>query len=129
MPLEPGEERTIWNLLKSSTPAEGVPVNPKGYFANERTFLHWLSLNLILGALGIGLLNFSDMFGQIAGTLFTSVSLGFTFYALVQYHLRADMLSKKSTGVSFEDISGALLMVCIVFVAIGINFGLHFMDH
>jgi uncharacterized membrane protein YidH (DUF202 family) len=33
-------------------------VEPKVFFANERTFLSWLNFTVILGGLAIGLLNF-----------------------------------------------------------------------
>jgi uncharacterized membrane protein YidH (DUF202 family) len=37
---------------------EEIEINVKGHFANERTFLHWISLCLILGAVSVSLLNF-----------------------------------------------------------------------
>ncbi|KAJ3304788.1 hypothetical protein HDV03_002329 [Kappamyces sp. JEL0829] len=122
-------KRSLFNFLSSAQVKEGqVPVNPKGYFANERTFLHWQSLCLVLGGLGIGLVNFSSTLGQASGVIFTVVAMGFSLYALVQYLQRSDLLSEKSKGLSYEDISGALLMVFVVFIAIGINFGLHFLS-
>ncbi|KAJ3257585.1 hypothetical protein HK103_004494, partial [Boothiomyces macroporosus] len=65
--LQIGEKRTIFNFWKSAAKTQEIPPNPKGFFANERTFLHWLNLILILGSLGIGLVNFGDAFGQISG--------------------------------------------------------------
>ena len=35
-------------------------VEPKVFFANERTFLSWLHFAVILGGLAVGLLNFGD---------------------------------------------------------------------
>jgi uncharacterized membrane protein YidH (DUF202 family) len=126
MVLKPGEKRTVLNFLESSSP-ETNP-NPKGYFANERTFLHWQSLCLVLGALGIGLVNFAKFYGQVIGLLFTSISLFFSVYSLVQYLKRSDLLAGKEKGISYEDINGLLLMVFVLFIAIGINFGLHFLQ-
>lgn len=129
MPLSLNEPRTVLNFLKSSyVDPNGVPVNPKGYFANERTFLHWQNLTLILGGLGIGLVNFGSTLGQISGVIFTAISIFFSFYALIQYYKRSDLLAQKTNGDSYEDLGGALLMVFIVFVAVGINFGIHFLS-
>ena len=105
-------------------------VNIKGYFANERTFLHWLSLCLVLGAVSISLLNFGHG-GQAASVIFGGISVGFMFYALYQFHARAHQLShgKKSDlskGLFFEEMHGAVAMVIVVIVAVGINFGLAF---
>ncbi|KAJ3275284.1 hypothetical protein HDV01_001011 [Terramyces sp. JEL0728] len=104
--LQVGEQRSIFNFWKSAPKTHAIPPNPKGFFANERTFLHWLNLILVLGSLGIGLVNFGDTFAQISGLVFVVVA----FYALVQYHIRADLLERKEKGVSYEDMIGALLM-------------------
>lgn len=37
-----------------------VKVEPKVFFANERTFLSWLHFTVVLGGLAVGLLNFGD---------------------------------------------------------------------
>jgi Domain of unknown function (DUF202) len=37
-----------------------VRVEPKVFFANERTFLSWLHFTVVLGGLAVGLLNFGD---------------------------------------------------------------------
>merc|ERR1712169_155789 len=46
-------------------------VEPKVFFANERTFLSWLNFTVILGGLAVGLLNFGDKVGRISAGLFT----------------------------------------------------------
>ncbi|KAJ3029792.1 UNVERIFIED_CONTAM: vacuolar transporter chaperone [Siphonaria sp. JEL0065] len=43
-----------------------VRIEPKVYFANERTFLTWLQFVISLCAVALGLLNFGDKVGQIA---------------------------------------------------------------
>jgi uncharacterized membrane protein YidH (DUF202 family) len=129
--LQQNESRTIFNFYKSAAPAqEGtIPVNPKGYFANERTFLHWVNLCVILGAIGLSLVNLSqNTAAVISGILFVIVSMGFLLYALLQYYYRSDRLENKEKGMYYEDIKGALAMVFIVFCSVGINFGLHFIN-
>lgn len=124
--LKEREARTISNMCKSSYVNEDARINPKGYFANERTFLHWQSLALTMGGLGIGLLNFGEIRAQLSGTVFCSIAMAFSIYSLSKYLERSDLLSSKQRGISYEDIRGSLLLVLVVFVAIGINFMLHF---
>ncbi|CAG8813338.1 23695_t:CDS:2, partial [Gigaspora margarita] len=59
--------------LQNKRIALPAKVEPKVFFANERTFLSWLQFTVILGGLAIGLLNFGDKVGRISAALFTSV--------------------------------------------------------
>lgn len=78
-----------------------VRVEPKVFFANERTFLSWLhckcfvfanhTVCIVLGGLALGLMNFGDRVGVISGVIFTIVSLLFMLYALGLYHWRAGL--------------------------------------
>ena len=61
-------------------------VEPKVFFANERTFLSWLNFTVILGSLGVGLLNFGDSIGRVSAGLFTFIAMLTMVYALVTYH-------------------------------------------
>ena len=53
-----------------------VRVEPKVFFANERTFLSWLHFVTVLGGLSVGLLNFGDGVGRTSGIIFTIVAMG-----------------------------------------------------
>jgi hypothetical protein len=66
-----------------------VRVEPKVFFANERTFLSWLHFCIVLGGLALGLLNFGDNVAKISGIIFTVVSMIFMVYALYLYQWRA----------------------------------------
>jgi SPX domain protein involved in polyphosphate accumulation len=72
-----------------------VRVEPKVFFANERTFLSWLHFCIVLGGLALGLLNFGDQVGQISGLIFTGVAMLFMIYALFLYQWRADKIRKR----------------------------------
>lgn len=74
-----------------------VRVEPKVFFANERTFLSWLHFCIVLGGLALGLLNFGDSVGQISGLLFTAVAMLFMMYALFLYQWRADKIRNRGT--------------------------------
>jgi SPX domain protein involved in polyphosphate accumulation len=72
-----------------------VRVEPKVFFANERTFLSWLHFCIVLGGLALGLLNFGDSVGQISGMIFTGVAMLFMIYALFLYQWRADKIRNR----------------------------------
>ncbi|CAG8518935.1 12074_t:CDS:2 [Ambispora gerdemannii] len=84
-----------------------VRVEPKVFFANERTFLSWLQFTVVLGGLAIGLLNFGDRVGRISAGLFTFVAMVVMIYALVIYHWRADKIRKRE-GAPGQSSPGVL---------------------
>jgi uncharacterized membrane protein YidH (DUF202 family) len=95
--------------------------NPKVYFANERTFLSWLKFTLMLGALAIGLLNFSDNVGQISAGMFTILAMSVMGYALYGYHDRANRLQKKELG-DYSDKYGPAVLTIFMIAAVSVNF-------
>ncbi|ORX58688.1 SPX-domain-containing protein [Hesseltinella vesiculosa] len=122
------KSKTIF-LRKPAAPASSRPVPrappAKTYFANERTFLQWLKFTLLLGALAIGLLNFSDRVGQISALIFTSVAMAVMLYALYNFHDRADRVSRNEPG-EYSDVYGPGVMTFFTVLAIAINFYLRF---
>ncbi|KAK3808703.1 MAG: VTC domain-containing protein [Benniella sp.] len=122
-PDEPADEDLTRYLI---TPpgrkiATLVRVEPKVYFANERTFLSWLQFTVILGGLALGLLNFGDKVSRVSSGLFTFVALSFMVYALVTYHWRAFKIRNKELG-PFDDRIGPTLLCFILLVAMVTNF-------
>ena len=120
------KSKTIF-IRKEAAPAKGrgrpIPTKAppaKTYFANERTFLHWLKFTLLLGGLAIGLLNFSDNIGRISAGIFTLLSMSVMVYALYKYHERADRVERNELG-DFSDKYGPAVLTFFVVVAISIN--------
>jgi len=109
----------------NSQPAKRAPPaqksNPKVFFANERTFLSWLKFTLLLGALSIGLLNFSDEVGQISAGVFTILAMSVMLYALYGYHDRANRLQRKELGDYSDKYAPAVLTVFMI-AAVSVNF-------
>jgi uncharacterized membrane protein YidH (DUF202 family) len=85
-----------------------VRVEPKVFFANERTFLSWLHFCIVLGGLALGLLNFGDRVGQISGIIFTVVAMMFIIYALMLYQWRAHQIRNRRNLNSLKFRSGTL---------------------
>ncbi|AGO11218.1 AaceriACL045Wp [[Ashbya] aceris (nom. inval.)] len=96
-------------------------VEPKVFFANERTFLSWLSFTVMLGGLGVGLLNFGDRVGRISAGLFTLVSMGTMLYALVTYHWRASAIRRRGAG-PYDDRLGPTVLCFFLLAAVVVNF-------
>ncbi|KAK3080593.1 vacuolar transporter chaperone [Coniosporium uncinatum] len=96
-------------------------VEPKVFFANERTFLSWLNFTVILGGLAIGLLNFGDKVGQISAGLFTLVAMAAMLYALATFHWRAQSIRKRGQG-GFDDRFGPTFLAIALFAAVVVNF-------
>ncbi|KXN71568.1 hypothetical protein CONCODRAFT_38185, partial [Conidiobolus coronatus NRRL 28638] len=102
-----------------------VRVEPKVFFANERTFLSWLNFTLVLGSLALGLLNFGDRIGQISGLIFTLISIFVMIYSLYIYQWRAEMIRNREGG-PYDDRTGPIVLVAVIFTAVVINFWLRF---
>jgi len=102
-------------------------VEPKVFFANERTFLSWLNFTVILGGLAVGLLNFGDRVGQISATLFTTIAMLAMLYALFTFHWRAASIRKRGQA-GFDDRYGPTILAVTLLAAIIVNLVLRFGD-
>lgn len=102
-------------------------VEPKVFFANERTFLSWLNFTVILGALAIGMLNFGDRVAFISAFLFTGVAMLTMLYALVTYHWRAKSIRMRGQA-GFDDRFGPTFLAIILLLAVVVNFVLRITD-
>ena len=65
-----------------------VKVDPKVFFANERTFLAWLHVSIILAGASVAIVAFSDSqvpgVDQLYGVILLPVSISFILYAMIQ---------------------------------------------
>ncbi|KFH41706.1 Vacuolar transporter chaperone-like protein [Hapsidospora chrysogenum ATCC 11550] len=102
-------------------------VEPKVFFANERTFLSWLNFSVILGALAIGMLNFGDRPAFISAFLFTGVAMLTMIYALATYHWRAKSIRLRGQA-GFDDRFGPTVLSIILILAVVVNFVLRIID-
>ena len=66
-----------------------IKVEPKVFFANERTFLAWLHCAVLLAGASIAIMSFAetDMAGQLYGVTLLPVSIAFMTYAMSQCEL------------------------------------------
>ncbi|KAG0181918.1 vacuolar transporter chaperone [Apophysomyces sp. BC1021] len=70
-------------------PLKKVKVEPKVFFANERTFISWLQFCALLLTVSLSLLNFGDSTSRIAGAIFIGIAAVVAIYALYRFEKRA----------------------------------------
>ena len=91
-----------------------VRVEPRSYFANERTMLLWFEMATILTVLGAALQASRNSFAiQSAGLALSIPAAAIVVHALRMYVLRFKSLERKSPR-HFEDGSGALWIVALL---------------
>mmetsp|Transcript_37476 Transcript_37476/g.80732 ORF Transcript_37476/g.80732 Transcript_37476/m.80732 type:complete len:154 (-) Transcript_37476:71-532(-) len=109
-------------------------VEPKSYFALERTYLSWMGMAITLGGVSSALVGFSGNNKEEEGKLisswtidvitciYTPLAILIMCYALFTYEFRSKFLRKKQMGF-FDDRFGpsivailVLLTLCVVFV-------------
>lgn len=97
-----------------------IKVEPKVFFANERTFLAWLHTSILLAGASIAIVAFADAnpWSQLYGVILLPVAIAFIVYAMYQYTRRANMIRRKEPG-PYEDtvgptVLGIMLMLSIV---------------
>ncbi|RKF63250.1 Vacuolar transporter chaperone 1 [Erysiphe neolycopersici] len=98
-------------------------VEPKVFFANERTFLSWLNFSVVLGALAVGMLNFGDQTSFISAIIFLVVAVSGMIYALYTYHWRAKSIRRRGQA-GFDDKVGPTVLAVALVIAIIVNFAL-----
>ena len=100
---------------------------PKNFFANERTFLSWLQLSVVMGGLGLALINFGPNHIKvvISAFIFETGALALITHAYIQFIKRANRLRRRDSGTYDNRILPILVVLFFVF-ATAINFGLTF---
>jgi len=113
-------------------------IEPKTFFANERTFLSWLQVSVIVIFMAFSLMDGSTVGGlvgkgskksdpgaearisasRISGALLAPVGIAFMGYALYMHKMRTMQILRRET-VRFDDQRGPVMMVCgLVFACV-----------
>ncbi|KAL6249789.1 vacuolar transporter chaperone [Rhinocladiella similis] len=100
-----------------------VRVEPKVYFATERTFLSWLEFSIIIGSIAATLLNFGDSVSLASAWGFTIVACAALIYSVAIYWLRVQMIRKRRASVSrYYDKYGTTALCVGLLAATAITF-------
>ncbi|KKK15506.1 hypothetical protein P175DRAFT_0532255 [Aspergillus ochraceoroseus IBT 24754] len=118
--LPPGvQEPGTW--IKDSGP---VRVETKVWLANQRTFIKWLHVSVLLSSLSLGLYNAAGRHNDIARAL----SIVYTFFAIFSavwgwymYELRARLIRQRS-GRDLDHMFGPIVVCIGLAVALILNF-------
>jgi len=103
-----------------------IKVEPKVFFANERTFLAWLHLSVILAGASIAILAFADdqnPMSQMYGVMILPVAVAFICYSMHQYARRAYMIRNRLPG-PYEDTIGPTVLATMLMLSIIAQFSL-----
>lgn len=92
-----------------------VRVEPKVFFAAERTFLSWLEFSIIIGSIAATLLNFGDDTSVYSALGFTILAVLALLYSMGLYVWRVDKIRKRR-AVTYHDSFGPTVL-CIGLVA------------
>ncbi|KAK3329746.1 VTC domain-containing protein [Apodospora peruviana] len=104
-----------------------VRVEPKVYFAAERTFLGWLEYSIYIGTIAVTLLNFGTKQGSvatfIAAAAFTLVAILGLCYSVGTYLYRSNAIRTRRVA-NYYDKWGPSALCASLFVAVALNFAL-----
>ncbi|KAI8149978.1 VTC domain-containing protein [Fennellomyces sp. T-0311] len=106
-------------------PLRSVKVEPKVFFANERTFISWLQFCGLLLMVALNLLNFGDHAARIAGSIFICIAAVVALYALYRFEKRAWMINRRVNG-RYDDLWGPIVLCVLLVGALIVNFYLQF---
>uniref|UniRef100_A0A7S4I8N1 SPX domain-containing protein n=1 Tax=Vannella robusta TaxID=1487602 RepID=A0A7S4I8N1_9EUKA len=99
-----------------------MKIEPKTYFANERTFLQWMSFCVIIQGIGIALISFpsTNFVGLISGVCFVAISVGFMAYSLFLFRWRSARIRNNQPG-RYDDFWGPFTLFCVMTAAVLVN--------
>lgn len=103
-----------------------IKLEPKVFFANERTFISWLQFCALLLTVALNLLNFGDKISRICGGVFLFISMLLALYALARFQYRAWQLRSPNQTGRFDDLYGPAVLCVLIVAALVINFWLRF---
>jgi len=114
-------------LLMHSTP---VNVEPKVWLANQRTFLKWEHVSILLATLSLGLYNAAGKNNTIAhalGLAYTAIALFTGIWGYWVYLERCRLIQERS-GRDFDQKLGPIIISLGLSVALCLNFGFKYRD-
>lgn len=93
-----------------------VRVEPKVFFANERTFLSWLHFSIFLGSASMALIGLGGRRARLSGMTILGASILIATYALARYEWRATQIRRRDPG-PYDDRVGPVFVV-LLFAAV-----------
>jgi len=100
-----------------------VRVEGKVWFANERTWISWLNLSVLIATLALVLFNASEdnQVARMFAYAYAIISVGVLIYGYLLYQHRITMIRRRDPG-HFDNILGPVLISALLFFAVLANF-------
>jgi uncharacterized membrane protein YidH (DUF202 family) len=119
VPLPPGVTKPT-QLIKDSGPLQ---VEPKVWLANERTFLKWQHICLLLGGLAVGLYTAAreDTVAEFMGIAYIAIAVFAGIWGYYVHYTRRNMIVARS-GKDFDNMIGPMVVSFALMVALILNF-------
>jgi len=93
--------------------ANPVRIEPKTFFANERTFIQWFNCAIFIGSAGLAIIGIGK---EIVGILLVVISILVTIYALTIYYKR-DRNLRLRRGDGYSDLHGPFILSIVIIIA------------
>lgn len=97
-------------------------VEPKTFFANERTFISWLQFCALLLTVALNLLNNGDHISRIIGAVFIVIASLLSIYALARFQIRSWQIRTNRQIVRYDDVWGPTVLCILLVTALVVNF-------
>jgi SPX domain protein involved in polyphosphate accumulation/uncharacterized membrane protein YidH (DUF202 family) len=98
-----------------------LKVEPKTFFANERTFLQWFNAGVLMFTVGLAALSLDQDGSNEIGSSLCGMSVVTLLYASYVYKRRNYVLKHKLVDVNLQDEWGPLVLVACLIGAIAVN--------
>jgi uncharacterized membrane protein YidH (DUF202 family) len=107
-------------LIKDSGPLQ---VEPKVWLANERTFLKWQHICVLLGGLAVGLYTAAgeDFVAEFMGIAYIVIAVFAGLWGYCMHFIRRNMIVQRS-GKDFDNMIGPMVVSFALMVALILNF-------
>jgi hypothetical protein len=103
-----------------------VKVEPKVWLANQRTFVKWQHITILLATLSLGLYNAAgpeNNIGRSLGVAYTVIAIFSGFWGWSIYMYRSDLIRKRSPK-DFDVRIGPVIICVSLMIALIVNFGI-----
>ncbi|KAJ2918482.1 hypothetical protein MD484_g1970, partial [Candolleomyces efflorescens] len=133
-PSRIGDDRILdrsWRAPSGKRIAVPVRIEPKVYFAAERTFLKWLNNAVFIGTIATTLLNFvpaNDTRGLISAAFFTLCSLLAIAYSAGIFLFRSYRMRERSAEGIYYDKYGPTVLCIVFFLSVATNVALRYSE-
>lgn len=119
------------NNVSFVAPTSVQKIEPKVFFANERTFLHWLHAGITLYTISSAMLAFSSQEGgqwaEWYAMILMPISLCFCIYALHVFLWRADRIKSRIPG-RWDDPRGPYILGGFLVLVLVLNLSLKMLE-